>query len=101
MAAICCHEPVFFSSEAPLGTHQGVILPRPAARERIGAISCHVRQPENASGRYLAIAMRRMIATEVHRWLIWDCEGWVALVLPFSDLDSNCAIRWEKRLSIV
>ena len=41
MQAICCREPVFFPSEAPSGTHRGDILPRPAARERIGAISCH------------------------------------------------------------
>ena len=47
MAAICCHEPVFFSSEAPSGTHQGAILPRPAARERIGAISCHGQAPDD------------------------------------------------------
>ena len=56
MQAICCREPVFFSSEAPSGTHRGDILPRPAARERIGAISCHGRQHGNASGRYLAMA---------------------------------------------
>ena len=75
MQAICCREPVFFSSEAPSGTHRGTILPRPAARERIRAQSCHGRQLENASGRYLAIAMRRMIATEVHRRPISDCNG--------------------------
>ncbi len=75
MAAICCHEPVFFPSGAPSGTHRGTILPRPAARERIGAISCHGRQLENASGRYLAMAMRRMSATEVHRRPISDCNG--------------------------
>ena len=56
MQAICCHEPVFFSSEAPSGTHRGDILPRPAARERIRAIPCHGRQLENASGRNLATA---------------------------------------------
>ena len=39
--AICCHEPVLFSSEAPSGTHRGDILPWPAARERIGAQSRH------------------------------------------------------------
>ena len=77
--AIYCHEPVFFPSEAPSGTHQGTILPRPAAWERIGAISCHGRQLGNASGRYLAIAMRRMIATEVHRRPILDCNGQVML----------------------
>ena len=41
MQAICCREPVFSPSEAPSGTHRGDILPRPAARERIRAISCH------------------------------------------------------------
>ena len=30
MQAICCREPVFFSSEAPSGTHRGTILPWPA-----------------------------------------------------------------------
>ena len=48
--------------------------PRPL-RERIGAQSCHGRQSENASGRYLAMARRRMIATEVHRRPISDCNG--------------------------
>ena len=61
MAAICCHEPVFFPSEAPFGnasgryiavasstgTHQGTILPWPAERERIGAISCHGQAPND------------------------------------------------------
>ena len=75
MQAICCHEPVFFPSEAPSGMHQGTILPRPAAWERIRAIPCHGRQLENASGRYLAMARRRMIATEVHRRPISDCNG--------------------------
>ena len=75
MQAICCHEPVFFPSEAPSGTHRGTILPWPAARERIGMISCHGRQLENASGRYLAMARRRMIATEVHRRPISDRNG--------------------------
>ena len=56
MQAICCREPVFFSSEAPSGTHRGAILPWPAAWERIGAISCHGRQLGNASERYLAMA---------------------------------------------
>ena len=61
MAAICCREPVF---------------PRPRPlRERIGAISCHGRQPGNASERYLATARRRMIATEVHQRPISDCNG--------------------------
>ena len=55
MAAICCREPAFSPSEAPSGTHRGDILPRPAARERIGTISCHGRQLENASGHNLAI----------------------------------------------
>ena len=41
MQAICCREPVFFPSEAPSGTHQGAILPWPAAWERTGSISCH------------------------------------------------------------
>ena len=75
MQAICCREPVFFPSEAPSGTHRGAILPWPAARERIRAQSCHGRQPGNASGRYLAMARRRMIATEVHRRPISDCNG--------------------------
>ena len=75
MKAICCREPVFFSSEAPSGTHRGAILPWPAAWERIGMISCHGRQLGNASGRYLAMARRRMIATEVHRRPISDCNG--------------------------
>ena len=79
MQAICCREPVFFSSEAPSGTHRGDILPRPAARERIRAQSRHGRQLGNASGRYLAMAMRRMIATEVHRRPISDCNGQVML----------------------
>ena len=82
MQAICCREPVFFPSEAPSGTHQGVILPWPAARERIGAIPCHGRQLENASGRYLAIAMRRMIAAEVHRRPISDCNAALAAKAP-------------------
>ena len=47
MQAICCREPVFFSSEAPSGTHRGDTLPRPAARERIGAISCHGQAPDD------------------------------------------------------
>ena len=79
MQAICCHEPVLFPSEAPSGTHRGDTLPRPAAWERTGAISCHGRQLENASGRYLAIAMRRMIATEAHRRPISDYNGQVML----------------------
>ena len=58
-----------------LGTHQGTILPWPAARERIGMISCRGRQLGNASGRYLATARRRMIATEVHRRPISDRNG--------------------------
>ena len=69
MQAICCHELALFPSEAPSGTHQGTILPWPAAWERIRAQSCHGRQLENASGRYLAMAMRRMIATEPD----WTC----------------------------
>ena len=73
--AICCHEPVFSPSEAPSGTHRGTILPWPAAWERTGAISCHGRQHGNASRRYLAMARRRMIATEVHRRPISDCNG--------------------------
>ena len=47
MQAICCREPVFFPSEAPSGTHRGDILPRPAARERIRAISCHGQAPDD------------------------------------------------------
>ena len=82
MAAICCREPVFFPSEAPSGTHRGDTLPRPAAWERTGAISCHGRQLENASGRYLAIAMRRMIATEVQRRPISDCNAALAAKAP-------------------
>ena len=65
MQAICCHEPAFSR-------------PRPL-RERIGAQSCHGRQHGNASGRYLAMARRRMIATEVHRRPISDCNGQVML----------------------
>ena len=75
MAAICCREPVFFPSEAPSGTHQATILPRPAARGCIRAQSCHGRQLGNAPGRYLATARRRMIATEVHQRPISDCNG--------------------------
>ena len=75
MQAICCHEPAFFSSEAPSGTHRGDILPWPAAWERTGAISCHGRRHGNASERYLAMARRWMIATEVHRRPISDCNG--------------------------
>ena len=75
MQAICCHEPVFFPSEAPSGTHRGDILLWPAAWECIRAQSCHGRQLGNASGRYLAMARRRMIATEVHRRPISDCNG--------------------------
>ena len=55
MQAICCHEPVFFSSEAPSGTHQATILPWPAAWECTRAQSCHGRQHGNASGRFLAM----------------------------------------------
>ena len=47
MQAICCREPVFFPSEAPSGTHRGAILPRPAAWERIRAISCHGHAPDD------------------------------------------------------
>ena len=47
MAAICCHEPAFFPSEAPSGTHRGDILPWPAARERIRPISCHGQAPDD------------------------------------------------------
>ena len=61
MQAIYCHEPVFSR-------------PRPL-RERIRAQSCHDRQHGNASGRYLAMAMRRMIATEAHRRLVSGCNG--------------------------
>ena len=75
MAAICCREPVLFPSEAPSGTHRGDILPRQTAWERIGAIPCHGRQHGNASGRYLAMARRRMTATEAHRRPISDCNG--------------------------
>ena len=75
MQAICCREPAFSPSEAPSGTHRGDILPRPAARGCIRAIPCHGRQLGNAPGRYLAMAMRRMIATEVHRRPISDCNG--------------------------
>lgn len=117
MQAICCREPVFFPSEAPSGTHRGDILPWVgstgthqddflpwlAAWEYTRTISCHGRQLENASGRYLAIAMRRMIATEVHRWLISDCEGGVGCTgfVVWRNSDSNCTIQWEKRLLIV
>ena len=37
----------FAIGERP-GTHQGIILPRPVARERISRISCHRRAPGNA-----------------------------------------------------
>ena len=47
MQAICCREPVYFPSEAPSGTHRGAILPRPAAWERIRAISCHGHAPDD------------------------------------------------------
>ena len=47
MQAICCHEVAHFPSEAPSGTHRGDILPWPAARERIGAISCHGQAPDD------------------------------------------------------
>ena len=98
MAAIYCHEPALFPSEAPSGTHRGDILPRPAARERIRAQSCHGRQLENASGRYLVMARRRMIATEVHRRPISDCNGLLgAEVRGVSDTES----RDSKRLSFV
>ena len=33
------------------------------------------RKPSGPSGRYLAMARRRMIATEVRRWLISDSNG--------------------------
>ena len=75
MQAICCHEPAFFPSEAPSGMHRGTILPWPAAWGYIRAQSCHGRQPGNASGRYLAMARRWIIATEVHRRPISDCNG--------------------------
>ena len=82
MAAIYCHEPALFPSEAPSGTHRGDILPRPAAWERIGAISCHGRRLGNASGHNLAMARRRMIAAEVHRRLISDCNAVLAAKAP-------------------
>ena len=47
MAAIYCHEPVLFPSEAPSGTHRGDTLPRPAAWERIRAQSCHDHAPDD------------------------------------------------------
>ena len=75
MAVICCRELALFPSEAPSGTHEAKKLPRIAARESTAAISCHGRQHRNASGRYLAMARRRMIATEVHRRSISDCNG--------------------------
>ena len=57
-AAICCQEGALFPSEAPSGTHEVKKLPRIASRERIAAISCHGRQPENASGHNLATVGR-------------------------------------------
>ena len=75
MQAICCHEPAFFPSEAPSGMHRGTILPWPAAWGYIRAQSCHGRQLGNASGHNLAMARRRMIAAEVHRRPISDCNG--------------------------
>ena len=90
MQAICCREPVFFPSEAPSGTHRGDILPRPAARERIRAISRHGRQPGNVSEHNLAMARRRMIATEVHRRPISDCNGLLGTELRgVSDTESR------------
>ena len=82
MQAICCREPVFFPSEAPSGTHRGTILPWPAAWERTRAQSCHGRQRGNAPGRYLAMARRRMSATEVHRRPISDCNAALAAKAP-------------------
>ena len=82
MQAICCHEPVFFPSEAPSGTHRGTILSWPAAWERTRAQSCHGRQLGNTPGRYLAMARRRMIATEVHRRPISDCNAALAAKAP-------------------
>ena len=48
--------------------HEGDILPRSGAFPVRGPFG-------NASGRYLAMARRRMIATEVHRRPILDCNG--------------------------
>ena len=55
-AAKCCHEPAFFPSEAPSGTHEAKKPPRITAWERIGAKYCQDRQSENAPWRYLAAA---------------------------------------------
>ena len=44
MQAICCHEPVFFPSEAPSGTHRGDILPWPCAGFEYG-IAYNIRIP--------------------------------------------------------
>ena len=82
MQEICCREPALFPSEAPSGTHQDDILPWPAARERIRAQSCHGRQNGNASGRYPAMARHRMIAAEVHRRPISDCNAALAAKAP-------------------
>ena len=95
MQAICCREPVFFSSEAPSGTHRGDILPWPAAWECIRAQSCHGRQLGNAPGRYLAMARRWMIATEVHRRPISDCNGLLGTELRGA---SGVEVRDSKRL---
>ena len=80
-----------------IATNRCFSCPMPL-RERIGAISCHGRQLENASGRYLAMARRRMIATEVHRRPISDCNGLLGIALRrVSDTES----RDSKRLSFV
>ena len=94
MQAICCHELVFFPSEAPSRTHQGDILPWPAARERIGAQSCHVRQPGDASERYLVTARRWIIATEVHRRPISDCNG-----VLIGENAKECAVKQDEPAS--
>ena len=90
MKAIYCHEVALFPSGSPSGTHRGTILPWPAAWERTRAQSCHGRQPGNAPGRYLAMARRRMIATEVHRRPISDCNGLLGTELRgVSDTESR------------
>ena len=66
MAAICCHEPALFPSEAPSGTHEAKKLPRIAARERTKAKSCHGRHPENAPWLHLATAApSRMLLDDI------------------------------------
>lgn len=75
MARISCQNKLNLNTcRRYVATNRCFSRPR-SLRERIRAISCHGRQRGNASGRYLAMARRRMIATEVHRRPISDCNG--------------------------